>query len=70
MGYMLLGSFVQLGTSADWVEKQANGNVHSRFKEERRTADVIYLRDDSRKVNLELDLKRKVLRIGFYAIHP
>lgn len=62
-GFFPLGSLVQFGTSNDWVEKKADGSIHARFKEERRKEGIIFLRDESRKVNLYLDLNpsRKVV---------
>ena len=56
-----LGSFSQSGTTSDWVEKKSNGQISFRFKETSRTDQLIRLRDDSRKVNINLDLERMVV---------
>jgi hypothetical protein len=54
----VLGSYVQTNGKS-WVEKNAAGKVGFNFKETGRDEWSVYLRDDSRGVNIQLDLHTK-----------
>ena len=53
-----LGSYVQKN-SKSWVEKNKTGRVVFNFRETGRDEWSVYLRDDSRGVNIQLDLHTK-----------
>lgn len=57
------GGFVSTGTG-QWAEKDAQGNTAFMFRETGRDDWSVYLHDDSRNVQLQLDLHRKMILYG------
>lgn len=57
------GSFTQQGSN--WVERGTSGNIKYTFREVNRDMWSVYARDDSRNMDMQLDLHRNIISLAW-----